>query len=90
VNFVVVPDGGAPIGSSSYEQGDPSMGDIRVGGYNFGTNTLAAAYQPPPVNNYSIAGAGCRSRMMTIDARAIRTDEAWVEPAGRPVHPVED
>jgi predicted Zn-dependent protease len=56
VNFVVVPDSGAPMGSSSYEQGDPTMGDIRVGGYNFGTNSLAAAYQPPPVNNYSIAG----------------------------------
>jgi hypothetical protein len=56
VNFVVVSDSGAPIGSSKYEQGDPCMGDIRIGGYNFGTNSLAAAYQPPPINNYSIAG----------------------------------
>jgi hypothetical protein len=56
VNFVVVSDNGAPIGSNKYEQGDPCMGDIRIGGYNFGTNSLAAAYQPPPINNYSIAG----------------------------------
>jgi hypothetical protein len=56
INFVVVSDSGAPMGSSTYEQGDPTMGDIRIGGYNFGSNSLAAAYQPPPVNNYSIAG----------------------------------
>ena len=34
----------------------PSFGDIRIGGYNFGSSTLAWSYQPPPVNNYSIAG----------------------------------
>jgi hypothetical protein len=34
------------------------MGDIRIGGYNFGSgsSTLAQAYEPPPVNNYSLAG----------------------------------
>jgi hypothetical protein len=56
INFVVVPDDGAPSGSGSYEQGNPGFGDIRIGGYNFGTSTLAEAYQPPPANNYSIAG----------------------------------
>ncbi|MEJ7638478.1 MAG: matrixin family metalloprotease [Singulisphaera sp.] len=38
------------------QQGDPGYGDIRIGGYNFGNSTLARAYMPPPVNNYSIAG----------------------------------
>jgi Bacterial Ig-like domain/Matrixin len=56
INFVVVPDDGAPMGGGSYQEGDPGMGDIRIGGYNFGTSTLAWSYQPPPVNNYSLAG----------------------------------
>ena len=56
LNFAVVPDSGAPAGSGNYQQGDATMGDIRIGGYNFGTSTLAAAYLPPSVNNYSIAG----------------------------------
>jgi hypothetical protein len=56
LNFTVVPDSGAPIGSGSYEQGDPTMGDIRIGGYNFNSSTLATGYQPPPANTYSIAG----------------------------------
>ncbi len=32
------------------------MGDIRIGGYNFGSSTLAQAFLPPPVNNFSLAG----------------------------------
>jgi hypothetical protein len=56
LNFAAVPDNGGDLGSGGDEQGDPGMGDIRVGGCNFGTTTLATAYQPPPVNNYSIAG----------------------------------
>jgi hypothetical protein len=48
INFAVVSDSGAPTGSGTYVQGDPKMGDIRIGGYNFGSNTLASAYQPPP------------------------------------------
>jgi hypothetical protein len=56
INFAVVADSGADAGSGSYQQGDPSFGDIRIGGFNFGTNTLASAFMPPPVNNYSIAG----------------------------------
>jgi hypothetical protein len=56
INFAVVADDGAPSGSGNYRQGDPGMGDIRIGGYAFGNSTLAMAYQPPPVNNYSIAG----------------------------------
>ncbi len=56
INFVFVADSGAATGSGSYQQGDPAFGDIRIGGYNFGTTTLAQAFMPPPVNNYSVAG----------------------------------
>ncbi len=56
LNFVVVPDNGKPSGAGDYQQGDPGLGDIRVGGYHFGTSALAMAFAPPPVNNYSIAG----------------------------------
>ncbi len=56
INFVVVSDNGAPEGSGNYQQGDPGFGDIRIGGYNFGSSTLATTYMPPPVNNFSIAG----------------------------------
>ncbi len=56
INFVVVPDNGAPSGAGADQEGDPEFGDIRVGGYNFGSSTLAWSFQPPSVNNYSIAG----------------------------------
>jgi hypothetical protein len=56
INFAVVADNGAPTGSGSNQQGDPGFGDIRIGGYNFGSSTLASTYMPPPVNNYSVAG----------------------------------
>jgi hypothetical protein len=57
VNFTVVSDSGAASGTGSYQQGDPSYGDIRIGGFDFGDNSiLAMGYMPPPVNNYSIAG----------------------------------
>jgi hypothetical protein len=58
INFAVISDDGATAGTGSYQQGDPNVGDIRIGGYNFGSgnNYLATANMPPPVNNYSIAG----------------------------------
>ncbi len=56
INFAVVSDNGAAAGSGTNQQGDPNFGDIRIGGFNFGNNTLAQAFLPPPVNNYSIAG----------------------------------
>ena len=56
INFAVVTDNGAALGSAGYQQGDPNFGDIRIGGYNFNSTTLAQAFMPPPVNNYSIAG----------------------------------
>ncbi|MBC7818513.1 MAG: matrixin family metalloprotease, partial [Planctomycetaceae bacterium] len=56
INFAVVSDNGAETGSGDYQQGDPGFGDIRIGGFNFGTSSLAQAYLPPPINNYSVAG----------------------------------
>jgi hypothetical protein len=56
LNFSLVTDNGAPLGAAGNQQGDPNFGDIRIGGFNFGTSTLARAFQPPPVNNFSIAG----------------------------------
>jgi Matrixin len=57
INFTVIPDSGADSGSGSLQQGDPTMGDIRIGGFDMqNTGLLALAYMPPPVNNFSIAG----------------------------------
>jgi hypothetical protein len=56
INFALVSDNGATLGQGSYQQGDPNMGDIRIGGYNFGNNYLAVGDMPPSANNYSIAG----------------------------------
>jgi hypothetical protein len=58
INFAVVADNGTGLGLGNYQQGDPGMGDIRIGGFDFGgdESTLAQAYTPPPVNNYSAAG----------------------------------
>ncbi len=56
INFTVVSDNGTASGGGSYQQGDPGMGDIRIGGYNLGAGYLGGAYQPPPADNYSIAG----------------------------------
>src|SRR5438046_2641020 len=33
INFDIVSDNGTPIGQGAYQQGDPGMGDIRIGGY---------------------------------------------------------
>jgi hypothetical protein len=57
LNFTVIGDNGSPSGSGSYQQGDPGIGDIRIGGFDFGNSTaMALGYMPPPVNNYSVAG----------------------------------
>ena len=56
INFAVVSDNGTAYGQGLYQQGDPEMGDIRIGGYVFGNTILASAFMPPPANNYSIAG----------------------------------
>lgn len=56
INFAIVSDNGDFAGAGEYQQGDPNFGDIRIGGFDFGTSALAQAYLPPPINNYSIAG----------------------------------
>jgi hypothetical protein len=58
INFAVVPDDGSAAGTGLFQQGAPDIGDIRIGGFNFGSgNTwLASTFYPPPANNYSIAG----------------------------------
>ena len=56
ININFIGDSGAATGSGSYVQGNATFGDIRIGGYNFGNTTLAQAFMPPQVNNYSIAG----------------------------------
>lgn len=56
INFDIRTDSGANTGAGNYQQGDPQFGDIRIGGFNFGNSYLAAAFLPPSVNNYSLAG----------------------------------
>lgn len=59
INFAVVSDSGVPLGQYTgvAEQGDPTVGDIRIAGFNDPNGTyLGQAYYPPPGNNYSIAG----------------------------------
>ncbi len=55
VNFSLVSDNGTGGGGGSYQQGDPGMGDVRIGGYNLGT-PYGQAFYPAPVNNFSISG----------------------------------
>jgi hypothetical protein len=59
INFSVVADDGVDLGTitGDYEQGDPNIGDIRIAGFqDTGASYLAQAFQPPPANDYSIAG----------------------------------
>ncbi|MDB5341530.1 MAG: putative Zn-dependent protease [Planctomycetaceae bacterium] len=56
INFLVVSDSGAGIGSGSYQQGSTTIGDIRIGGFDFQSSTLADALYPAPDNTYSSAG----------------------------------
>src|SRR5437870_3752085 len=49
INFALVNDSGADSGGGSYEQGDPTMGDIRFGGYVSSSSILASGVLPPPV-----------------------------------------
>jgi hypothetical protein len=57
INFALVGDDGSDAGSGAYEQGASNFGDIRIGGYDFGScNWVGATSYPPQVNNYSVAG----------------------------------
>jgi predicted Zn-dependent protease len=56
LNFTEVADGAYPFNAPGINQGDPDFGDIRIGGYNFGTTaTIAQTYGPPP-NGQTAAG----------------------------------
>jgi hypothetical protein len=56
INFAVVADDGSAEGSGPDQQGALNFGDIRIGGFDFGNTNLAQAYQPPAINNTSLAG----------------------------------
>lgn len=49
LNFSQVADGPYAFNAPGVNQDDPDFGDIRIGGYNFGTtSTIAQTYGPPP------------------------------------------
>ncbi len=56
VNFAQVSDDGSPFGSGAYQQGSPTVGDIRIGGFAQGSGTLAFTMLPPGANGGSAAG----------------------------------
>ena len=56
INLVQVPDNGAPIGCSGDQQGDPSFGDVRIGGMNQSLSQLGFAFLPPAYNGGTNAG----------------------------------
>ncbi len=56
VNFSVVSDNGEPLGAPGYQQGDPNVGDIRIGAAPLGAGTLAMTFLPPPANGGTDAG----------------------------------
>src|SRR5437867_3790249 len=57
LNFAVVPDNGLTFGWAANQQGDLGEGDIRIGGFDFGSmDMVGGAWFPPPVNNFAAAG----------------------------------
>ncbi len=56
VNLVQVSDNGAAMGSGTYQQGDPNMGDIRISAISLASNVLATTMLPPALNGGSNAG----------------------------------
>jgi hypothetical protein len=59
INLSLVGDDGEPMGSGSYQQGNPNFGDIRISGLPssvLGSGTLAYTVLPPPINGGSSAG----------------------------------
>jgi hypothetical protein len=57
VNPVPVGDlNGEPFGFSGDQQGDPNVGDIRIGGMALSGGVLAEAFYPPNFNGGTIAG----------------------------------
>ena len=80
LNMTYVYDDGEPIGSGQYQQGNPSFGDIRIGGFVQSSSTAAFTIAPPPANgdsssgdimintgvNFSIGGSGNSVDLETI------------------------
>jgi len=57
ISIVQVPDSGLPQGTPGSDQGDPRFGDIRIGGYGFGSaDTAIAADTYYPVGGTTLAG----------------------------------
>src|SRR5262249_36016089 len=56
VNFSLDSDNGVTLGTGSYQQGDPAMGDVRIGGYSLRKKKPAPALMPPPAQNHPLAG----------------------------------
>jgi hypothetical protein len=56
VNLVQVSDDGSPTNAGNYQQGSPSIGDIRIGGFAQATGVLGFCLLPPPSNGGSDAG----------------------------------
>jgi hypothetical protein len=56
INLVQVSDNGEPDGAPGLQQGDPNVGDIRIGALPMGSGQLAFTLVPPPVNGGTDAG----------------------------------
>ena len=61
INLVQVADNGESVGAKGNQQGDPNVGDIRIGGFNMSTTlgengVLGEAFYPPPLNTGTVAG----------------------------------
>lgn len=55
INLALVSDNGEDVGTGD-QQGDPNIGDIRIGGMDLGTGALAMTFLPPPLNGTSDGG----------------------------------
>ncbi len=56
VNLSLVSDNGEPLGANGDQQGDPNVGDIRIGMAPLGAGQLAMTFLPPPANGGTAAG----------------------------------
>ena len=56
INLALVPDNGEAIGAAGDQQGDPNVGDIRIGAIPEPSGTLAYALLPPPYNGGTNSG----------------------------------
>lgn len=56
INLSLVSDNGEAVGAPGDQQGDPNVGDIRIGAAPLGTGTLAMTFLPPPANGGTDAG----------------------------------